>query len=282
MNPLLLLAEDVMPRKPEVRCDLRVGDNLDHMRTLADKSVHLVVTSPPYDDLRTYGGYSWNFEALVPEILRVLVPGGLVVWIVNDEKKKGSESGSSFRQALFFIQQGFKLHDTMIWQKPNFSHPSSNSYHQVFEYMFVFSKGRPRCFNPIRDRKNLYAGRSPLGKNTVSNRDGSKGLRPVNTIAEFGQRHNVWLMNTTGQERPCAGIPHPATFPKQLAADHIATWSNPGDVVLDMFVGSGTTCVAAKELGRHSIGIDVNAGYISIASARCNEPEILSESPDYH
>lgn len=278
MSAAFLLADDVFFGKPEVRCDLRAGDNVALMRTLPAKSVHLVVTSPPYDDLRTYGGYSWDFKAMVPELFRLLVPGGIVVWVVNDEKKKGSESGSSFRQALYFMEQGFNLHDTMIWQKPNFSHPSSNSYHQVFEYMFVFSKGRPRCFNPIRDRKNLYAGRSPLGRNTVSNRDGSKGLRPVNTIAEFGQRHNVWLMNTTGQERPCSAIAHPATFPKQLAADHITTWSNPGEVVLDPCVGSGTTCVAAKDLGRHSIGFDVNPEYISISRIRCGLPEIPNET----
>lgn len=263
------LLDDVFFTRESVRCELHAADNAAFLKTMPASSVHLVVTSPPYDDLRTYDGYSWDFASLVPELFRVIVPGGIVVWIINDEKKKGSESGSSFRQALFFMEQGFRLHDTMIWQKPNFSHPSSNSYHQVFEYMFVFSKGRPRCFNPIKDRRNIYAGARPLGKNTVSNRDGTKGLRPVNTISEFGQRHNVWLMNTTGQERPCAGIAHPATFPKQLAADHISTWSNPGEVVLDPFVGSGTTCLAAKELGRHSIGIDVSRDYIGMARERC-------------
>lgn len=249
-------------------CTLHVGDNAILCRALDGESIDLVVTSPPYDDLRTYGGHSWDFDAISPELVRVLKPGGVIVWIVNDGKEKGSETGSSFRQALGFMGLGLRLHDTMIWQKPNFSHPSQNQYQQVFEYMFVLSKGAPKTFNPIKDRRNLYAGTKPLGRNTVANADGSKGLRKVSTIAEFGMRHNVWMMNTTGQEAPCSSIDHPATFPKQLAADHITSWSNAGDMVLDPFVGSGTTALAALELGRSVIGFEINPAYAEIARRR--------------
>lgn len=251
-----------------MKCEILVGDCVERLRELPAESVHCVVTSPPYDGLRVYGGHSWDFAALVPELVRVLVPGGVIVWIVADEQVKGGESGSSMRQALTFMDAGLLLHDTMIWQKPNFSHPSRNRYHQVWEFMFVLSKGRPRVFNGLRDRKNLYAGGGTLGRNTVTKRDGGKSERKRNVIAEFGLRHNVWLLKTTGQESPCAALAHPATFPKQLAADHIQTWTNPGDLVLDPFVGSGTTAEAALETGRDCVGIEIHAPYADMARKR--------------
>lgn len=249
--------------------------NEDCRETLQRKEfgpVDLVVTSPPYDDLRTYGGIVWNwgvFSEVVVRLWRKLSPGGVVVWVVNDATCDGSETCTSFRQALHFRDIGFRLHDTMIWRKPNFSNPSRLRYHQVFEYMFVFSKGAPKTFNPLMDRKNVCGGKpGSLGKNTCTQMDGSKLVRARKVVPEWGMRHNVWDMLTSGQERMCQKIAHPATFPLALARDHIQSWSNEGDLVYDPFLGSGTTAVAAKELKRRYAGSEVVPEYFEIAEAR--------------
>ena len=154
--------------------DLRLGDCLDVMTSIPSASIDLTVTSPPYDNLRTYNGFTFDFEGIAQELYRVTKDGGVVVWIVGDATIKGSESGTSFRQALYFMQCGFNLHDTMIYQKHNFSNPSNNRYHQIFEYMFILSKNKPKSFNPILDRKNIEAGKvGSWGKNTVRQKDGS-------------------------------------------------------------------------------------------------------------
>jgi site-specific DNA-methyltransferase (adenine-specific) len=243
-------------------------DVVEGLMSLPDKSIDLTVTSPPYDNLRSYeGNLTWDFEATARELYRVTKPGGVVVWIVGDQTINGSETGTSFKQALFFKEIGFNLHDTMIWTKMSpFQH--KNRYIPNFEYMFVFSKGKPKTANLIMDRKNKYAGTRVHG--TERQVDG--GLRQksdkqkAKTIKEFGARCNVWDM-------PCAKgkQKHPAVFPFRLARDHIYTWSNEGDTVLDPFVGSGTTAVAAKILGRNYIGFDISKKYCDIAIEKLEE-----------
>jgi site-specific DNA-methyltransferase (adenine-specific) len=250
---------------------LHLGDCLDVMRDIPDGSVDLTVTSPPYDKLRTYNGNNdqWGehvWKAVIADLYRVTADGGVVVWVVADATIKGSETGTSFKQALWAMDCGFRLHDTMIWQKSNFSNPSSNRYHQTFEYMFVLSKGKPKTFNPIKDRKNIYAGQTIRGNNSIRQADGSLKAAGKKTYNDFGMRHNVWCLNTSGQamEKP----DHPAPFPIQLATDHILSWSNQGETVMDPFMGSGTTGVAAANTKRRFIGIEMDADYFTIASAR--------------
>lgn len=245
------------------------GDCLEVMRGLPDGCVDLTVTSPPYDDLRTYNGYVFDFEGIAKELYRVTKDGGVVVWVVNDATINGSETGTSFRQALYFKDVcGFNLHDTMIWEKPTFTATGSlaSRYAPVFEYMFVLSKGKPQTFNPIKDKSNKHHGEIIRG--SIRQADGS--VRPITgkgtkTIAPFGQRHNVWHIAT---ENSSLKRFHPAPFPESLANDHIISWSNPGDVVLDPFCGSGTTCKMAKVNGRHYIGIDISDEYCEIARSR--------------
>ena len=251
------------------------GSCLDCMADIPDGSVDLTVTSPPYDCLRTYNGGNdhWCDRVwldVISTLHRVTADGGVVVWVVSDATIKGSETGTSFKQALWAMECGFRLHDTMIWRKPNFSNPASNRYHQTFEYMFVFSKGVPRTFNKIMDRRNKYAGSSTYGKNSVTQADGSKKIRPSNIISGFGMRHNVWDMTTTGQTGEAKKYDHPAMFPEALAQDHIISWSNPNDTVLDPFMGSGTTGVACVNTKRSFIGIELDENYFSIASKRIN------------
>lgn len=239
------------------------GDSAAVLATLDSKSVQLCVTSPPYDDLRTYNGHSWHFMATAQELWRVLCDGGVVCWNVNDATVNGSETLTSFKQAIAFVNLGFRLHDTMIWHKPNFSNPSSNRYHQLFEYIFVLSKGAPRVFNPIKDKPNKYPN-GPWGKNTFRKPTGEMEERPFKPAEPFGMRGNVWSGNTVGQENGARSLPHPAMMPKWLARDLILSWSDAGDTVLDPFLGSGTTLFAALALKRKAIGVDVSEEYIAL------------------
>lgn len=258
------------------------GDCLECMEEIPNESIDLTITSPPYDNLRSYNGnndlwgeHAWK-EVLV-NLYRVTKQGGVVVWVVGDATIKGSETGTSFKQALHAIQCGFNLHDTMIYMKNNFSNPSSNRYHQIFEYMFIFSKGKPKTFNPLEDRKNIYAGQiGSWGKNTSRQQDGSMVERKKKIIKENGKRYNIWKYKTSknGQEDNIA-YQHPAIFPEKLAHDHIISWSNEGDIVIDPFMGSGTTGVACKNLNRNFIGIEIEKDYMEIAQARINSAKTL-------
>ncbi|MCG7345319.1 site-specific DNA-methyltransferase [Sporosarcina sp. ACRSL] len=241
------------------------GDSLEVLRELADNSIDLTVTSPPYDNLRTYNGFTWDFEGIAQELYRVTKDGGVVVWIVNDATINGSETGTSFRQVLHFMECGFKLHDTMIWQKISpFQH--KNRYIASFEYMFILSKGKPKTANLIKDRKNKWGGTAVHG--TLRQIDGSlkkpTGMKVGRKVAEYGARLNIWEM--PGDKANKTG--HPAVFPEPLAQDHILTWSNEGDVVLDCFGGSGTTAKLALLNNRNFIHIDISEEYVAIANQR--------------
>lgn len=237
-------------------------DNLDTMSRMPNDFVDLVVTSPPYDDLRTYGGFTFDFESVAKELYRVVKKGGIVVWIVGDGMKKGSESGTSFKQALFFKEIGFNLHDTMIWQKHNFSNPAKNRYHQIYDYMFIFSKGKPKTFNPIKDRPNIEAGKAPRGRNTRRQRDGTFKENKIKVNTEFGMRYNIWRVKT--EMNPI----HPAQFSEQIASDHIISWSNEGDLVYDPFVGSGTVAKECILTNRKYIGSEISLEYCLLAEKR--------------
>lgn len=241
------------------------GDNCDVLGTLPRECIDLVVTSPPYDDLRTYGGHYWDFYGVAWQLKRVLKPGGVIVWVVADATKDGDESGSSFSQALHFKSMGLKLVDSMIWNKPPAgANGSSFCYPQSSEYMFVVAKGKPKTVNRLQDRPNVTAGQ--WQSKTIGGRAAKFGARtekPTEITPEFGMRTNVWSMNIGGD-----GNEHPAVFPEDLARDHILSWSNEGDIVLDPFSGSGTTAKMARELGRHYIGIEVNSDYVEISRKR--------------
>lgn len=223
--------------------------------------IDLVVTSPPYDDLRTYGGHSWDFYGVAWQLKRVLKPGGVIVWVVADATKDGNETGSSMEQALHFRRIGLNLHDTMIYasDKPPLTH---NRYEQAWEYAFVLSAGKPKTFNPLK-RKTLHGGKARSGT-FIHSADAE--YKPANTrtpTADEALLQNIWWY-ATGTERNG----HPAPFPLQFAKDHIYSWSNTGDIVLDPFSGSGTTAKAAKELERQYIGFEINPEYCKIAEAR--------------
>ena len=236
---------------------------------LADESVDLTVTSPPYDDLRSYNGYEFEFKSVASELFRVTKQSGVLVWVVGDAIIDGSESGTSFRQALYFKEIGFRLHDTMIYQKNSPAAPDSNRYFQIFEYMFVFSKGQIKTFNPIEDRKNKWPG--SWGTRTMRGKDGI--LIPKGKFVQtkqYGVRFNIWRYNTGKgfTTKDIIAFGHPAIFPEKLASDHIRSWSNPGDLVFDPMCGSGTTLKMAKQLGRNGIGMDISRKYAELSAKR--------------
>lgn len=243
-------------------CDCLIG-----MQQLPDKCIDLTVTSPPYDNLRTYNGFSWDFEGVARELYRITKAGGVVVWIVADATVKGSETGTSFQQALYFKEIGFNLHDTMIWNKGTLTFPNPLRYHNCFEYMFVMSKGKPKTVNLIEDKVNKYGGTLIHGTDRQVNgeltRQSGNGKRKVK---EVGARFNVW--NTPPVQSSKERTGHPAQFPEALARDHIISWSKEGDTVLDPFMGSGTTGVAALQTGRNFIGFELSREYFDIAEAR--------------
>lgn len=241
------------------------GDALAELAYLESESVDLVVTSPPYDNLRSYNGYEWDFEGIAKELVRVLRSGGVIVWVVGDATVKGSETGTSFKQALYFKELGLNLHDTMVYQKSNPIPLTHNRYEQSFEYMFVFSKGKPKTFNPIKEDK-LHPQAAP-GNFYKSAKDSHTTKHSSLNKTHTKRKTNVW-----GYIVGHNYIKHPAVFPEPLVYDHIISWSNRGDLVLDPFNGSGTTTKVARDLGRGYIGIDISQEYCDIAIERLSEP----------
>ena len=249
------------------------GDCLEEMKKREEASVDLTVTSPPYDNLRTYNGNNdqWSeqvWKDCITQLFRVTKEGGVVVWVVGDATIKGSETGTSFKQALWAIECGFNLHDTMIWQKSSvFAYdPRNMRYKSSFEYMFVMSKGKPNTYNPFKDEPVKNAGKSNDG-NRGRDAKGKKRKGSKLIFNDFQDRYNIWKYSVGGKKN----FDHPAIFPEQLAHDHILSWSNEGDTVLDCFMGSGTTGKMAKQLGRNFVGIELDETYYNIAKERIED-----------
>jgi DNA modification methylase len=253
-----------------VKPTLHLGCCIEYMRGMDAENIDLTVTSPPYDNLRSYNGTLrwdwWTFQQVARELYRVTKPGGVVVWVVGDATIKGSETGSSFKQALYFMECGFNLHDTMIYKQAGTGAKGSNlSYWQAWEFMFVFSKGRPKTVNRIADRPNKKAGRlAASGKSQKVAATGTRQERGARYVPEFSVRQNVWEYPAHDGRK----TDHPAPFHTRLAKDHIVSWSDEGDTVFDPFAGSGTTGGAALEAGRRFIGCEIVPEYYEIARAR--------------
>lgn len=247
------------------------GDNCDVLGGFPRECIDLVVTSPPYDDLRTYGGHTWDFYGVAWQLKRVLKPGGVIVWVVADATKDGSESGSSFAQASHFRSLGLNLWDTMIYETDK---PPMNDrrYQACFEYMFVLSSGRPTTFNAIK-RPSKQAGTRRSGITYRQQRGDLKDQWRAGSVSDETVRECIWFFAAGNGKGTLDSVAfnHPATFPEDLARDHILSWSNEGDIVLDPFNGSGTATKMAREMGRRYIGIDVNQEYCEIAQKRLQQ-----------
>jgi len=233
---------------------------IETMARMPDNFIDLTVTSPPYDNLREYKGYSFAFEEIAKELFRITKQGGVVVWVVGDATMNGSESGTSFKQALFFKEIGFNLHDTMIWHKPNaMPQVDKSRFTQSFEYMFVFSKGKPKTAKPIKaPTKNAgkYLSRGDGNEQNINKKGG-------NVVSSERISFNVYLLNVGGSNNG-----HPAIFPEQLANDHIISWSNENDLIYDCFMGSGTVAKMSILNNRNWIGSEISNEYCNIIEER--------------
>ncbi|MBI1975145.1 MAG: transcriptional repressor LexA, partial [Parcubacteria group bacterium] len=242
------------------------GDVVEIMKTFPPGSIDLVVTSPPYDELRTYNGYHFNFEGIAKGLFRVMKKGGVVVWVVGDKIKKGNRSLTSFRQALYFQSIGFNAHDVMIYKKRNTPFMRTNAYTNCFEFMFVFSKGTPQTFRPLKVKtarqgyEMLTFNKGPDGVNKKILGE----LKPEKTMTNIWE-YAVGLHGTTSD---AFAFEHPAVFPEKLVEDHVLSWTKPGDVVFDPMCGSGTTCKMAKKNNRSYIGCDISPEYVELSKRR--------------
>ena len=242
------------------------------MRILPANCIDLTVTSPPYDNLRAYGGYDFDFEPIAQELYRVTKNGGVVVWVVGDATIKGSETGTSFKQALYFKEVGFNLHDTMIYYKNSYPFSPQNRYYQQFEYMFVLSKSKPNHINLLK-QKSLYSGSAT---HTQRGKDGIT-RKFTSTANKERTMDNVWKFETGYMKstKDKIAYEHPAIFPDKLANDHIISWSNENDIILDPMFGSGTTLKMAKRNNRRYIGYEINKEYYKIAKQRLEAERTL-------
>ena len=258
------------------------GDSAELMKEIPDNFIDLTVTSPPYDNLRDYKGYSFDFETIAKELYRVTKSGGVVVWVVNDSTVNGSESGTSFRQALFFMSVGFNLHDTMIYAKKNYVPLTHNRYEQQFEYMFVFSKRKPNTFNPLMIKSVSAGSKKHMGYVVATTKENSSmrsGRDETVIIKEYKYRPNIFFYsvgsNQSTKERYVFES-HSAVFPEQLAYDMIHSWSNKKDLVFDPFAGSGTTLKMAKLMNRTYLGFEIAEEYIPIIIKRLGQETVLA------
>ena len=249
-------------------------DCIEFMQGMSENSIDLTVTSPPYDNLRDYKGYSFDFENIAKNLYHVTKSGGIVVWVVGD-KINGGRSLTSFEQGLFFKEIGFQMHDVMIYQKKNTPFMRSNAYTNCFEFMFVLSKDKPKTFNPLKE-KTIRSGYEMLTHNKKSDGVNKKVLKE---LKKQKTKNNIWryAVGMGGTTSDKIAFKHPAVFPEKLAEEHILSWSNKEDLIFDPMCGSGTTCKMALKHGREFIGVDISKDYIDIAKERIKncQPALL-------
>jgi DNA modification methylase len=260
--------------------EIITGDAQRVLENFPENFFDMCITSPPYDNLRTYNGTldaDFPFEEIATQLFRTMKIGGVVIWVVGDAVIKKSETGTSFKQALFFISLGFLLHDTMIYEKNGPSFPArrnGNRYSQIFEYMFILSKKQPpKTTHLLCDKPNRWEGYTTFGKASYRNKEGELIKREIKPIPAFSPRYNIWKYNTGFgySTKDKFAFEHPAIFPEQLVEDHILSWSEKEDIILDPFSGSGTTCKIAKKLERNFIGIEIVPEYAELSRKRIAE-----------
>ena len=245
-------------------------DCLITMNKMPNNFIDLIITSPPYDNLRDYNGYNFDFENIAKELLRIIKDGGIVVWVVKDATINGNKTLTSFKQCLYFQKIGFNIYDTMIYSKTSGGLPHKNRYRDAIEFMFILSKGKPKTINLIKDKINKYGGTFTFGKKTVREKNGELSNRNQIKIEDFGYRYNIWEYatgkgNTTSDN---FAFKHPAMFPEKLVNDHIISWSNENDLIYDPFMGSGTTAKMCIINNRNYIGSEISNKYLEIIKNR--------------
>ncbi len=245
------------------------------MKGIPDGVVNLVVTSPPYDNLRNYNSYKFDFQGIVEQLYRIIHNNGIIVWVVGDKINNGNKSLTSFRQAIYFQDIGFKVHDIMIYKKKNTPFMRRNAYTNCYELMIVLSKKGPKVFNPLQTRTV----RNGVEKSVFNKGPDAKNIKRKVVLKKKKTKINIWTyaVGYGGSTRDKIAFQHPAIFPENLARDHILSWTNENDLVFDPMCGSGTTCKMAKLLNRKYIGCDISEDYCTLAKARIKNTVIQKE-----
>lgn len=254
---------------------LILGDSEIILKNLPDKCIDATITSPPYDNLRTYNNSNeeWNFDKfkkIANELFRVTKEGGIVAWIVGDSIVNGGKTLSSFRQAIYFQEIGFRIFDVIIYEKTGSGPPHKNRYFNTFEYIFILSKGKPKTINLLKDKLNKWGGHETYGEITRREVDGRLTKKGKKKINKYGVRTNIWkYKNGKGQTtKDAIAHKHPAIFPEKLVADILESWTLEGDIILDPFGGSGTTAKVSSLMSRNFIYIEKIDEYFQIAKVR--------------
>jgi site-specific DNA-methyltransferase (adenine-specific) len=239
---------------------------VEGMKFMPENYIDLVVTSPPYDNLRDYNGYEFDYKKIAEGLFRVIKKGGVVIWVVADRTIKGNRTLTSFKHALAFQEVGFNVHDVMIYKKKNTPFMRSNAYTNCFEYMFVFAKGSPKTFNPIK----VPTVRNGFEKMPINKKADGVNNKVIGKLNEMKTKDNIWeyAVGAGGSTNDKIAFQHTAIFPEKLSLDHILSWSNENDLVFDPMCGSGTVCKIAMQNNRNYIGMDISKEYVELSKKR--------------
>lgn len=277
-----LQAIELLPQKEIKKYDtlplnkIICGDAVEELKKIPNNSIDLVVTSPPYDGIRKYNGFNYDLHATGKEIYRVLKDGGVAVMVIQDQTKNFGKSLTSFRTIVDWVDNiGFKLFETVIYRKYGAEGAWWNKRFRVdHEYMPIFLKGeRPQYFNkePLKI-PSKHGGKTMTGGGTRLTNGIRIATRPIK-INSMKCRGTIWEYMTAGDGTRLKHK-HPATFPDRLPYDFIQCFCPPQGIVLDPFIGSGTTALAAIKLERNYIGIDISKEYCELAKRRIKEEGI--------
>jgi site-specific DNA-methyltransferase (adenine-specific) len=274
-----LQATELLPQKEIKKYDalplnkIICGDAVEELKKIPNNSIDILVTSPPYDGIRKYNGFNYDLHATGKEIYRVLKDGGVAIMVIQDQTKNFGKTLTSFRTIVDWVDNiGFKLFETVIYRKYGAEGAWWNKRFRVdHEYMPIFLKGeRPQYFNkdPLKI-PSKHGGKTMTGGGTRLTNGIRIPTRAI-TINPMKCRGTIWEYMTAGDGTRLKHK-HPATFPDKLPYDFIQCFCPPNGVVLDPFIGSGTTALAAIELDRNYIGIDISKEYCDLARRRIKE-----------
>jgi site-specific DNA-methyltransferase (adenine-specific) len=245
-------------------------DCVEGMKQIPGSSIDLVVTSPPYDSIRNYNGFTFDLHATGQGIHRVLRDGGIAAMVLQDQTSNFGKSLTSFRTVLDWCDNiGFKLFECVIYRKYG---PEGawwrNRFRVDHEYMPIFLKGnRPNYFDkePLKI-PSKHGGKVMTGSGSRRT-DGKTNHAVTRMINPTKCRGTVWDYLMAGDKDPIKRK-HPAPFPDQIPKDFIGCFCPPGGIVLDPFMGCGSTAMAALALGRRFIGFEISPEYCSLAEER--------------
>jgi site-specific DNA-methyltransferase (adenine-specific) len=254
-----------------------LGDCLEMLKKIPDNHVDLIVTSPPYSDQRnsTYGGikadkYVEWFLPITAELLRVLKPTGTFILNIKEKVSDGERHTYILELILEMRKQGWLWTEEFIWHKRN-CYPGKwpNRFRDAWERLLQFNKDKK--FNMYQENVMVPVG--DWAKTRLKNLSETDKTRDTSKVGSgFGKNISNWIgrdmaypSNVLHLATESSNKKHSATFPKELPRWFIKLFTKPGDIVLDPFLGSGTTGVVAKEMARNSIGIEILKEYYDIA-----------------